>query len=163
MLTALGLGSNLGDRLGNLRTALGFLKEQYTILKTSDVFETAPWGVTDQPSFLNACLLMECEVPPETPETLLGQVKAIEKKMGRTETRRWGERIIDIDILLMGSLMYDSPNLHIPHSEMHRRDFVLIPLAQILLEPDAFDSLLGTEPPAIGGAGAAAPVRVAAF
>ena len=72
--TALGLGSNLGDRLGNLRAALSFLREVSAVVKTSDVFETAPWGVTDQPSFLNACLLMECAMPPEM---LLEQVKAI--------------------------------------------------------------------------------------
>jgi 2-amino-4-hydroxy-6-hydroxymethyldihydropteridine diphosphokinase len=131
MLTALGLGSNLGDRLGNLRAALVFLREMFEVVKTSDVFETAPWGVTDQPCFLNACLLMECEALPETPEMLLEQVKAIEKKMGRAASRRWGERLIDIDILLMDSLVCDSPNLRIPHADMHRRDFVLVPLAQI--------------------------------
>jgi 2-amino-4-hydroxy-6-hydroxymethyldihydropteridine diphosphokinase len=122
----------LGDRLGNLRAALGFLKELFTVVETSDVFETAPWGVTDQPCFLNACLLMECEASPETPGILLEQVKAIEKKMGRVASRRWGERLIDIDILLMGSLVCDAPDLRIPHIDMHRRDFVLIPLAQIL-------------------------------
>jgi 2-amino-4-hydroxy-6-hydroxymethyldihydropteridine diphosphokinase len=129
MTTALGLGSNLGDRLGNLRTALNFLRESFTVVKTSDVFETAPWGVTDQPCFLNACLLMECEIAPEA---LLERVKGIEKKMGRLTARRWGERCIDIDILLMGSLVRDTPDLRIPHPDMHRRDFVLIPLAQIL-------------------------------
>jgi 2-amino-4-hydroxy-6-hydroxymethyldihydropteridine diphosphokinase len=132
MLTALGVGSNLGDRLGNLRAALVFLREMFEVVKTSDVFETAPWGVTDQPCFLNACLLIECEASPETPEMLLEQVKAIEKNMGRVASRRWGERLIDIDILLMGSLVCDSPNLRIPHADMHRRDFVLVPLAQIL-------------------------------
>jgi 2-amino-4-hydroxy-6-hydroxymethyldihydropteridine diphosphokinase len=105
------------------------LRETFTVLKTSDVFETAPWGVTDQPFFLNACLLMECGA---TPEELLERVQAIEKKMGRRETRRWGERVIDIDILLMGSVTLDAPGLRLPHADMHRRAFVLIPLAQIL-------------------------------
>jgi 2-amino-4-hydroxy-6-hydroxymethyldihydropteridine diphosphokinase len=126
---ALGLGTNLGDRLSNLRVALRLLGETFTVLETSDVFETAPWGVTDQPFFLNACLSMECEA---TPEGLLERVKAIEEKMGRRETRRWGERVIDIDILLMGSLVYDAPGLRVPHADMHRRAFVLVPLAQIL-------------------------------
>jgi 7,8-dihydro-6-hydroxymethylpterin-pyrophosphokinase len=85
--------------------------------------------VTDQPYFLNACLLMECPIPPED---LLARVKAIERKMGRAATRRWGERLIDIDILLMGSLVLDAPDLRIPHADMHRRAFVLTPLAQIL-------------------------------
>ncbi|MDR2175614.1 MAG: 2-amino-4-hydroxy-6-hydroxymethyldihydropteridine diphosphokinase [Synergistaceae bacterium] len=163
-MTALGLGSNLGNRLGNLRAALNFLRELYMVVRTSDVFETAPWGVTDQPYFLNACVLMECAAPPET---LLEQVKAIEKKMGRAAARRWGERLIDIDILLMDSLVCDSPNLHIPHADMHRRDFVLIPLAQILphwihpgtgrsaasLAEDVFSALSPSS----------APVRVAAL
>jgi 2-amino-4-hydroxy-6-hydroxymethyldihydropteridine diphosphokinase len=127
--TALGLGSNLGDRLGNLRVALSFLQGLFTVVRTSDVFETAPWGVTDQPCFLNACLLMECDMPPEA---LLDQAKAIEEKMGRLPARRWGERCIDIDILLMDTLVYDTPNLRVPHADMHRRDFVLVPLAQIL-------------------------------
>jgi 2-amino-4-hydroxy-6-hydroxymethyldihydropteridine diphosphokinase len=130
-LTALGVGSNLGNRLLNLRTALRYLKEtaQFEVIRTSDVFETAPWGVTDQPYFLNACLLAKCEL---SPEDLLGSLKGIEAKMGRAATRRWGERVIDLDILTMDSVVCDAPDLHIPHKDLHRRGFVLIPLAQIL-------------------------------
>ena len=133
-ITAIGLGSNLGNRLLNLRTALRLLTAtlpysgEDKLIATSDVFETEPWGVEDQPYFLNACLIMPCASPPEA---LLGRVKEIETEMGRTATRRWGERKIDIDILFMDSLIYDSPSLSLPHPEMHRRDFVLIPLAQI--------------------------------
>jgi 2-amino-4-hydroxy-6-hydroxymethyldihydropteridine diphosphokinase len=130
---ALGLGSNLGNRLVNLRVALKRLKEAnpgaFKIVGTSDVFETAPWGVEDQPHFLNACLLTDCTLAP--PE-LLALLKNVEEKMGRTTTRRWGERVIDIDILLMDEQVYDSPVLHIPHVDTDKRDFVLIPLAQIL-------------------------------
>jgi 2-amino-4-hydroxy-6-hydroxymethyldihydropteridine diphosphokinase len=130
---ALGLGSNLGNRLSNLRVALRHLRdikpEAFKVVQVSDVFETAPWGVTDQPHFLNACLLAECTLPPAE---LLELLKNIETKMGRKPTRHWGERLIDIDILLMDSLVYDAPDLHIPHADMTRRDFVLIPLAQIL-------------------------------
>ncbi|MDR1979241.1 MAG: 2-amino-4-hydroxy-6-hydroxymethyldihydropteridine diphosphokinase [Synergistaceae bacterium] len=132
VITALGAGSNLGNRLSNLRTALRYLKKagpEFEIIRTSDVFETAPWGVTDQPYFLNACFLARCAL---SPEELLRLLKDIETKMGRGATRRWGERVIDLDILTMGSLVYDSPNLRIPHLDMHRRDFVLIPLSQIL-------------------------------
>ncbi|MDR2179187.1 MAG: 2-amino-4-hydroxy-6-hydroxymethyldihydropteridine diphosphokinase [Synergistaceae bacterium] len=126
----LSVGSNLGNRLLHLRTALRFLKGAgLEVIRTSDVFETAPWGVTDQPYFLNACILAECALQPEE---LLRRVKDIEAKMGRRATRRWGERIVDIDVLTMGSLIHHSPDLHIPHKEMHRRGFVLIPLAQIL-------------------------------
>ncbi|MDR1740545.1 MAG: 2-amino-4-hydroxy-6-hydroxymethyldihydropteridine diphosphokinase [Synergistaceae bacterium] len=127
--TAFGLGSNLGDRLGSLRTALGMLRERFVVLQTSDVFETAPWGVPDQPYFLNACVLAECNVAPER---LLEEVKQIERSMGRTPSRRWGERSIDVDILLMDGLCLATPTLTIPHAEMCARDFVLVPLAQIL-------------------------------
>jgi 2-amino-4-hydroxy-6-hydroxymethyldihydropteridine diphosphokinase len=154
----------LGDRLGNLRAALNFLRGLFTVVKTSDVFETTPWGVTDQPCFLNACLLIGCAMPPEA---LLEQVKAIEKKMGRLTTRRWGERIIDIDILLMDSLVYDAPDLRVPHADMHRRAFVLIPLAQILphwVHPGTgrtvaslAEDILSSRSPS------SAPVRVSAF
>jgi 2-amino-4-hydroxy-6-hydroxymethyldihydropteridine diphosphokinase len=115
----------------NLRAALRCLKDSagLEVVRTSDVFETAPWGVTDQPYFLNACVLTKCALQPEE---LLELLKSVEVKMGRAATRRWGERVIDIDILTMDSLTHDSPDLRIPHKDMHRRDFVLIPLAQIL-------------------------------
>ncbi len=136
---ALGLGSNLGNRLLNLRSAVRFLKESgVRVARTSDVFETEPWGVTDQPHFLNACLLAEYD---RSPRELLALLKTLEAKIGRTATRRWGERVIDIDILLMGSLVLDAPDLIIPHPHMHERGFVLIPLAQIL--PDWLHPLTG--------------------
>ena len=132
-VTAIGLGSNLGNRLLNLRTAVRFLTEtprrdKNRLIKASEVFETEPWGVPDQPHFLNACLIIENLSPPED---LLVRVKEIEAEMGRTATRRWGERKIDIDILFMDCIVYDSADLRIPHTDMHRRDFVLIPLAQV--------------------------------
>jgi 2-amino-4-hydroxy-6-hydroxymethyldihydropteridine diphosphokinase len=133
-LVGLGLGSNLGNRLLNLRTALRRLEEitsgadENGGILTSDVFEAEPWGVTDQPFFLNACLIMSWTLPPED---LLAHLKKIESDMGRTATRRWGERNIDIDILFMDSIIYDSPTLHIPHMDMLLRAFVLIPLAQV--------------------------------
>ena len=136
-VVTLGLGSNLGNRLLNLRTALRYLKEagsggKLEVRRTSDVFETAPWGVTDQPYFLNACLLAESGL---SPEELLALTKGVENRMGRSPaslSRRWGERTIDIDILTMGSLIHESPDLRVPHANMHRRSFVLTPLAQIL-------------------------------
>lgn len=129
-LVALGLGSNLGNRLQNLRAAVKFLREAgLDVRHTSNVYETAPWGVTDQPYFLNACLTAECAY---FPHELLATAKDTEAKIGRTTTRRWGERVIDIDILLMDSLVFDAPDLHIPHPYMHERGFVLIPLAEIL-------------------------------
>lgn len=128
---ALGLGSNLGNRLGNLRRAAqAIAREIGAIRQASDVFETEPWGVTDQPHFLNACLLLEHD--GAEPESLLASLKAIERRMGRQETIRWGARLIDIDILLLGGHVYESSILRIPHLRLSERTFVLTPLAQLL-------------------------------
>ena len=99
------------------------------IVKASDVFETAPWGVTEQPFFLNACITFETNIEPLA---LLKTVKLIEAEMGRKENIRWGARLIDIDILLIDDLQLELPELTIPHLSMAQRDFVLVPLAQIL-------------------------------
>ena len=125
---ALGLGSNLGARLANLRDAADRLRAAGEILARSDVFETEPWGVRGQPFFLNACVLMESGLAPLE---LLSLVKGIEREMGRVENVRWGARLIDIDILLMEGLVFEAPELHIPHINLHDRDFVLVPLRQI--------------------------------
>ncbi len=135
---ALALGANLGNRLANLRQALHRLEVLGTVLKRSDVFETEPWGVAEQPRFLNACLLMKTDLEPEA---LLAAVKGIERDMGRRETVRWGARNIDVDILLCGALLYESPHLQIPHAHLADREFVLVPLAQIL--PDWRHPALG--------------------
>lgn len=135
---ALALGANLGNRLANLRQALHRLEVLGTVLKRSDVFETEPWGVAEQPRFLNACLLMKTDLDPEA---LLTAVKGIERDMGRRETVRWGARNIDVDILLCGALLYESPHLQIPHARLADREFVLVPLAQIL--PDWRHPALG--------------------
>lgn len=129
---ALGLGTNLGNRLGNLRQAARAIEEDIgPILRASEVFETEPWGVTDQPHFLNACLCLDIDGESD-PEELLASLKAIEKRMGRKETIRWGARLIDIDILLIGDRIYESPALRIPHLHLSERSFVLTPLIQIL-------------------------------
>ena len=129
---ALGLGTNLGNRLGNLRqAALAIVEDIGPILRASEVFETEPWGVTDQPHFLNACLCLDIDGESD-PEALLASLKAIERRMGRKETIRWGARLIDIDILLIGDRIYESPALRIPHLHLSERSFVLTPLIQIL-------------------------------
>ena len=129
---ALGLGTNLGNRLGNLRQAARAIEEDIgPILRASEVFETEPWGVTDQPHFLNACLCLDIDGESD-PEALLASLKAIERRMGRKETIRWGVRLIDIDILLIGDRIYESPALRIPHLHLSERSFVLTPLIQIL-------------------------------
>ena len=129
---ALGLGTNLGNRLGNLRQAARAIEEDIgPILRASEVFETEPWGVTDQLHFLNACLCLDIDGESD-PEALLASLKAIERRMGRKETIRWGARLIDIDILLIGDRIYESLALRIPHLHLSERSFVLTPLIQIL-------------------------------
>ncbi len=127
-LVYLSLGSNLGDRLEQLQTARVFLKELGEIQKTSSIYETEPWGFTDQPAFCNQVVLLETTFEPLE---LLREIKLIEQKMGRTPTFRYGPRVIDIDILLFDDIVITDPDLTIPHPELKNRAFVLAPLADI--------------------------------
>ena len=123
------LGSNLGDREENLRTALKHLQENgVEVIKTSTFIETEPYGVTDQPGFVNAVCQVETEL---TPLELLRLLLSIEQEMGRVRLRRWGERNIDLDLLLYEDVVLESEELTLPHPDMQNRDFVLIPLAEI--------------------------------
>ena len=124
----LGLGSNLGDRQQNLQTAVDELGKIIKLTAASAVYETPPWGVTDQPAFLNACVRGETELEAEA---LLDEIKQIEQTVGRTKTYRWGPREIDIDILFYGDEIISSQRLTIPHPRLHERDFVLVPLNDI--------------------------------
>jgi 2-amino-4-hydroxy-6-hydroxymethyldihydropteridine diphosphokinase len=130
----LGLGSNVGDRLANLRAARDALGEHgVEVLAASSVYETAPQGkVTDQPDFLNACLQVRTELGPEE---LLGASKAVERALGRAPGGvRHGPRPIDVDVLLLGDLEFHSERLALPHPEVTSRRFVLEPLLE--LDPD---------------------------
>ena len=123
------LGSNLGDREENLRTALKHLQENgVDVIKTSTFIETEPYGVTDQPGFVNAVCQVETELAPLE---LLRLLLSIEQEMGRVRLRRWGERNIDLDLLLYEDAVLESDELTLPHPDMQNRDFVLIPLAEI--------------------------------
>ena len=123
------LGSNLGDREENLRTALKHLQENgVEVIKTSTFIETEPYGVTDQPGFINAVCQVETELAPLD---LLRLLLKIEQEMGRVRLRRWGERNIDLDLLLYEDACVVSEELTLPHPDMQNRDFVLIPLAEI--------------------------------
>lgn len=123
------LGANLGDRLSNFETAKKLLEIQIgTINRQSKIYETAAWGLIDQPNFLNQVLEIETQL---SPSLLLKKILAIEKKMGRIRTQKWGERLIDIDILYFGKEIISQENLKIPHPYLQERRFTLIPLAEI--------------------------------
>ena len=126
------LGTNLGDLKANLDSALQRLREKgLQITKVSAYIDTEPYGVTDQPRFLNAV----CEVQTELlPRQLLEMLLQTELEMG------WGERIIDLDLLFYGSEIINEPDLTVPHPDMQNRDFVLRPLAEIA--PDKVHPLL---------------------
>ena len=126
------LGSNLGDKEENLRRALELLEERgVEVVKVSTFICTEPYGVTDQPQFLNAvCQVRTSLEPLALLHTLLG----IEQEMGRVRLRHWGERNIDLDLLLYEDVIMDTPELKLPHPDMQNRDFVLLPLAEIASE-----------------------------
>lgn len=127
-VTYLALGSNLGDREKNLHQALDRIAEFVDITRLSSIYETEPWGVRDQPWFLNmVCAGMTNLAPVD----LLRRAKRIENEMGRTEGIRFGPRPIDIDILFYDRVIVLSPALTIPHPRLQERAFVLIPLAEI--------------------------------
>ena len=123
------LGSNLGDREENLRNALKHLEaNDVRVVKVSTFIETEPYGVTDQPGFVNAVCQVETKLKPLE---LLRLLLNIELEMGRVRLRRWGERNIDLDLLLYEDACVVSEELTLPHPDMQNRDFVLLPLAEI--------------------------------
>ena len=125
----LGLGSNLGRRARNLSAARRRLRQRgVRLLRQSRVFETEPWGVTDQPRFLNQVLEVEWV---GSARRLLAVAKAVEREGGRKATRRWGPRVIDVDILLFGNESTSEPGLVIPHPRIAERPFVLAGLEEL--------------------------------
>lgn len=127
----LSLGSNVGDRKDYLDTAKKLLSPCIEALEASSIYETEPWGYTDQPDFLNQVLYGKTVLKPRE---LLSCLKGIEERMGRKETFKYGPRVIDIDILLYGEEVYQDDVLNIPHSRLLERAFVLVPLAEIAPE-----------------------------
>ncbi len=124
----LGLGSNVGDREKYLDAALAALPPVVSVLRSSPIYETEPWGFDDQGKFLN--LVVEAETELASLE-LLGKLKAIEKQVGRKPTFRNGPREIDIDILIYGDTAFAEDGLRIPHPSLPERAFVLAPLADV--------------------------------
>jgi 2-amino-4-hydroxy-6-hydroxymethyldihydropteridine diphosphokinase len=123
------LGTNLGNKKQNLHEATVHLSQQAgQILKSSSVYETMPWGVTDQPSYWNQVLLLQTTL---VAQELLQVINTIEKELGRERRIRWEARIIDIDILYFNDLVIETASLSIPHPRMASRRFTLVPLAEI--------------------------------
>lgn len=124
----LALGTNLGDRLANLRAAINAFPSSIVHRQSSHIYETPPWGYTDQPAFLN--MAVKCETDLDA-ESLLKRLKQIEVRVGRVESFHWGPRLIDIDILFYDDLVIESESLVVPHPRLHERAFVLVPLADV--------------------------------
>ncbi len=127
----LALGTNLGKREANLRNAIAALAPPVRVIQESPIYETAPWGVEDQPHFLNMVVKAETEL---SPLALLQLLKSLETGLGRIPTFRYGPRLIDIDILFYNDLILETPELTIPHPRLQERAFVLVPLADVAPE-----------------------------
>jgi 2-amino-4-hydroxy-6-hydroxymethyldihydropteridine diphosphokinase len=126
----LGLGGNVGDPAQAIRAAVAALGARgiAEIGKVSSLYRTAPWGGVPQPDYANACAIGRTDLAPLD---LLDAVKRLERDLGRVDTVRWGPRVIDIDILFYGDVAMQDERLVIPHRDLLRRAFVLIPLAEI--------------------------------
>jgi 2-amino-4-hydroxy-6-hydroxymethyldihydropteridine diphosphokinase len=136
----IGIGSNLGDAIGNVERALRELDTVGTVCRRSSLYRTRPWGNTDQPAFVNAVALLETSL---SPRALLERLQDIERKLGRVPGPKWGPRAIDLDVLTYDEDAFEEHDLTIPHPLMRERAFVIVPLAEIdsayaLLE-DALD------------------------
>jgi 2-amino-4-hydroxy-6-hydroxymethyldihydropteridine diphosphokinase len=130
----LGLGSNLGDRLGNLQRAVDLLgvTPGVRVCRSSRVFESAPVGGPPQPDYLNAVVEADTDLGPRE---LLAACRAVEDGLGRVRDERWGPRPIDVDLLTYDEETIDEPDLVVPHPRMHERGFVLVPLTEIRADP----------------------------
>ena len=124
-LAYVALGANLGDREASIRRAAELIGAQ----RLSTIIETPPWGVTDQPDFLNAVAEVESDLGPGP---LLERLLEVERELGRVRGgTRWGPRTIDLDLLVYGDETSDTPGLELPHPRLHERLFVLVPLAEL--------------------------------
>lgn len=125
----IGIGSNLGDREKNCSRSVDLLEKNGIVIRQeSSLYETIPWGLRDQPLFLNMVIEVETELKPQE---LLELLKNVEIEVGREKSSRWGPRIIDLDILLYDDITINEETLTVPHPYLHKRDFALIPLCEI--------------------------------
>ena len=123
------LGSNLGDRMQVMQSALELIRKDVGVITSiSSVYETAPWGVLNQPSFLNQVAEVKTLLAPEE---VLRIILDIEHELGRVRYERWGARVIDIDILFFQDLIMNGARLTVPHPRLHERRFTLVPLTEI--------------------------------
>ncbi|WP_017731476.1 2-amino-4-hydroxy-6-hydroxymethyldihydropteridine diphosphokinase [Nafulsella turpanensis] len=124
------LGSNLGDRAANLLRAIDALEQAaIKVVAQSELYETAAWGLESQPSFLNQVVEIKTELAPLS---LLQCLLETEQQMGRKRNEKWGERLIDIDILYYADRVVKEPSLHIPHPHIQERRFTLVPLCELV-------------------------------
>lgn len=129
MIGYLLLGSNLGKRIAHLEHGIELLKDKHVkIIRKSSIYESEPWGLSNQPWFLNICLEIEWD---KTPRELLEICLVSEEMIGRTRFKKWGPRIIDIDILYLGNNIISSPELVVPHPQIPNRRFTLGPLVEL--------------------------------
>lgn len=132
------LGANLGDRFDQIRSAFQEIEKQVgRVIRYSSLYETAAWGVEDEPNYLNQVLLVETTLKPLD---VLKRINKVEKQLGRVRNLKWESRLIDIDILFYEDLLINSPELIIPHPYLHLRKFTLIPLHEIA--PDLIHPVL---------------------
>lgn len=128
----LALGGNVGDSRATLDRAVRALSDAdgIRVVARSSDYKTPPWGVTDQPPFINLCLAIDTTLPPRQ---LLARIQEIERTLGRDRAneQRWGPRTVDIDIIAYGDLSLDEPGLILPHPRLYERAFVLMPLSEI--------------------------------
>ncbi len=125
-----GIGSNIGEREKNIIKAIELISNKYPILEYSSIYNTSPVGFTEQDDFLN--MVIKFDTLDDDPFNILSFVKSIEKIMGRKDIRRWGPRLIDIDILYIENTFLRTETLNIPHISLFDRDFVLIPLLELV-------------------------------
>jgi 2-amino-4-hydroxy-6-hydroxymethyldihydropteridine diphosphokinase len=142
----IGLGSNIGDKAANIDAAVALLTQDGSVrlVEASRKYRSAPWGVTDQDWFVNACISVATEL---SPQELLLRCQHVENEMGRVRRQKWGPRLIDVDILTYRDQLIREPDLIVPHPLIAVRTFVLLPLQDVApktrINGKSLDALIG--------------------
>jgi 2-amino-4-hydroxy-6-hydroxymethyldihydropteridine diphosphokinase len=137
----IGVGANVGDAVTTVRGAIDALGRLGTVVRKSSLYRSKPWGVREQPDFINAVALLDTALDPQA---LLASLQELEREFGRIPGPRWGPRALDLDILTYDDGKLDEHGLIIPHPLLRERGFVLVPLAEI---DDAYSDALAALPP----------------